>query len=410
MPGDPLSSASSATLRRAARSRTPELLRRVRAYVEHETPTGDRAALDAFAERLVRRYGELGCTARRVAAPHGDHVAADHPGHPDRAGEKPLLFIGHHDTVWPHGHVTGPMPWQHDEDPGEYSGDGPDGPGTVADAGEVARGPGVFDMKSGLVVMEAALALAAEAGLAHRPVRIVVVADEEVGSPTSTDLVRDRAEGACAALGFESPHPGGALKQGRRGSTRLRLHAAGRAAHAALDPDQGVSAIDELVDALVAVRGIAERHAPGLLCNVGTLTGGGRTNVVADAASADIGLRFSDAATERAVLDALSELRPIRPGAELRTETLSSRPTWAVDGGEDLLTRAVAATADRLGLPFDAAPAAGAADTNTVGALGLPALDGLGPDGAGAHALHERILVPSLPDRAALVTALLAEL
>lgn len=378
------------------RGRSAELLERVRSYVEHETPTGDREALDAFADRLIARYTALGCDARRVPGAQGDHVAADHPGHPDRAGEEPVLFIGHHDTVWPRGHLAGPMPWRAEAA-------GPDGPATAA-------GPGAFDMKSGLVVMEAALEAAAAHGIAHRPVRIVVVADEEVGSPTSTGLVRSRAEGACAALGFESPHPGGALKRGRRGSTRLRLHAGGRAAHAALDPERGVSAVDELVDALIAVRRVVAEHGSGVLCNVGTLAGGGRTNVVPEAASADIGLRFTDAATERSVLDAIAALEPVRPGAALRTEILSSRPTWTPGGASDALVRAAESAADRLGLDCSAAPAAGAADTNTVGALGLPTLDGLGPTGAGAHALHEHIHPAALPDRAAFTAALLGEL
>jgi len=103
------------------------MIDRLREYVEHETPTGDAEALNAFADRLVQRYGELGGTTRRVTAPTGDHVVADFPG---RSGAAPLLFLGHHDTVWPVGQLT----WR--------SGDG------------VIHGPGVFDMKGGLVVLE----------------------------------------------------------------------------------------------------------------------------------------------------------------------------------------------------------------------------------------------------------------
>jgi glutamate carboxypeptidase len=389
----PLTASAADALLTAARARTGELLDRVRAYVEHETPSGDTDALNAFADRLVARYTALGATAARVPAPTGDHVTADLPGHPDRAGEAPLLLIGHHDTVWPRGRLADGMPWRVDSGPG--------GPAT-------AHGPGAYDMKSGLVVLEAALELAAGAGLALPPVRVVVTADEEVGSPTSTALVRERAAGARAALGFESPHPGGALKRGRRGSTRLRLHVEGRAAHAALDPEKGVSAVDELVDQLVAVRAAVARHGAAVLCNVGTVRGGGRTNVVPDGASADIGLRFADADVERAVLDALTDPAPVRPGARVRTEILSRRPTWAPDGDDDTLTAAVRAAGRLLGAEVGTAPAAGAADTNTVGALGLPVLDGFGPTGAGAHAAHERIDVAALPERAALVAAVLA--
>jgi glutamate carboxypeptidase len=382
-------------LRDAAQARAAEMTERVRRYVELETPTGDAEALNAFADRLLARYTELGGVARRIPAPTGDHVAADFPGSPDRAGEAPLLFIGHHDTVWPKGHLTGPMPWRIEES---------------AEHGTLAHGPGAFDMKSGLVVMETALEVAALTGVRHRPVRIVVVADEEIGSPTSNDLVKERAEGAYAALGFESPHPGGALKRGRRGSTRIRLSVLGRAAHAALDPEKGISAIDELVDQLIMVREVIAGHAHGVLCNVGTLTGGGKTNVVPERASADIGLRFADAAVERAVLAELTAPKPVRAGAEVSTEILSSRPTWVYEGPDDPFSAAVRTAGRRLGQEIDAAPAAGAADTNTVGSLGLPTLDGFGPLGAGAHALHEQIVLSSLPERAALVAAILAEL
>ncbi|MCG5219921.1 M20/M25/M40 family metallo-hydrolase [Streptosporangium soli] len=386
--------APAAGLRDAAQARAAQMAERVRGYVEHETPTGDAEALNAFADRLLARYADLGGVARRVPSPTGDHVAADFPGHPDRAGEAPLLFIGHHDTVWPKGHLAGPMPWRVEES---------------AEHGTLAHGPGVFDMKSGLVVMETALELATLAALPHRPVRIVVVADEEIGSPTSNGLVRERVEGAFAALGFESPHPDGALKRGRRGSTRLRLSVRGRAAHAALDPEKGISAIDELVDQLVAVREIIARHSSGVLCNVGVLTGGGKANVVPDRASADIGLRFADAAVERAVLAELGARTPVRAGAQVSTEILSSRPTWVFEGAGDPFTSAVRRAGERLGQDIAAAPAAGAADTNTAGSLGVPTLDGFGPRGAGAHALHECIVLSSLPERAALVAGILAE-
>lgn len=393
--GDGTADTPATRLREAAQARAAEMAERVRRYVEHETPTGDAEALNALADLLVARYTELGGVARRVAEPTGDHVTADLPGSPGRADEAPLLFIGHHDTVWPKGHLAGPMPWRLTES---------------AKHETLAHGPGVFDMKSGLVVMETALEVAARAGVRHRPVRVVVVADEEIGSPTSNALVRERAEGAFAALGFESPHPGGALKRGRRGSTRLRLSVHGRAAHAALDPEKGISAIDELVDQLVRVREVVGRHSQGVLCNVGALSGDGKTNVVPERASADIGLRFADSAVERAVLAELAALTPVREGARVSAEILSSRPTWAFEGPDDPFSAAVRAAAQRLGQDIAAEPAAGAADTNTAGSLGLPTLDGFGPLGAGAHALHEQIVLSSLPERAALVAAILAEL
>ncbi|SDU50954.1 M20/M25/M40 family metallo-hydrolase [Jiangella alkaliphila] len=367
------------------------MLARLESYVRHETPTGDAARLDALGEVLLARHRELGGTARRVPSPTGDHLVMEHPGRGAKAGAAPVLFLGHHDTVWPAGQLAGPMPWR------------------VEDG--VAHGPGAYDMKSGLVVMETALELARAAheagGAGHPPVRVVVVADEEVGSPTAGALVCDAARDAVAALGFESPHPDGSLKAGRRGSTRLRLGVEGVEAHAALDPDAGTSAVDELVDQLILVRSIV-RHAPGdVLCNVGTVAGGGRTNVVPAAAHADLGLRFADAESERVVLDGLTSLRAIRAGATVTAEVMSRRPTWAPGDTTAGLLGTVRRAAASIGQRIDGAPAAGGADTNTTGSLGVATLDGFGPLGAGAHAVHEQVVVASLAERARLVAALL---
>jgi glutamate carboxypeptidase len=358
-------------------------LDRLVSYAEHETPTGDAAALNRLADVLDERYRELGARTERVTHETGDHLVARW-GEPEAPH---VLLLGHHDTVWPRGTIDA-MP-------------------VVREGGDL-RGPGVYDMKGGLVVAELALAVLQRCGAAPaRPVRLVVVADEEVGSPTARPLVEAEAAGAVAVLGLESPHPDGALKSARLGSTRVRVEVTGRAAHAALDPASGVSAIDELVDQLLAVRQIVAGE-PSVLCNVGTVSGGGRTNVVPDHAVADIGLRFTDAATQDRVLAALGRLAPVRPGAGVAVRTMTSRPAWSEP--DDTLLARVAAAAEAVGQQVAARPAAGAADTNTTGAAGIPTLDGFGPLGAGAHAAHEQIRAESLAARAALLASVLATL
>jgi len=359
------------------------MIERLREYAEHETPTGAVDALNAFADRLISRYGELGGTARRVPAPTGDHVVADFPGRGPRAGDAPLLFLGHHDTVWPIGQLE-QMPWR------EQDG--------------VIHGPGVFDMKGGLVVLETALELVA--GHDHRPVRVIVTADEEVGSPSARDLVTAESAGVVAALGLESPHPNGDLKTSRRGSSRVRIEVTGREAHAALDPGGGVSAIDELVDQLIGVRALVSGY-DDVLCNVGTITGGGRTNVVPGNASADLGFRFVDPETERSVLDAMTGLQPVRRDAVLNVSVLSNRPAWQPSEATSRLLDTVAAAGRSIGQQVGGAAASGAADTNLTGWLGVPTLDGLGPLGKGAHAVHEQVIAATLAERAALVAAII---
>ncbi|MFX4273374.1 M20/M25/M40 family metallo-hydrolase [Propionibacteriaceae bacterium Y1685] len=363
---------------------TQNLLDTIGDLVELESPTGDLAALERTAAAIAALWEPLGATVTRHESEMGPHLVFEVSGRDSDA--RPVLLVGHHDTVHPVGSLA-EMPWRIE--------------------GGTAYGPGCYDMKSGLVIAAEAVRRLQESGVAHPPVIMVVVADEEVGSPTSKELINQLAGTVQAALGFESPHPGGPLKRGRHGSTRLRITVTGKASHAALDPEAGVSATNEIVDQLTRLRPVVDRD--GVLCNVGSITAPGKTNVVNDHAEAELGLRFADAATETEVLDQLTSLAPIHPRAEVRVDILSRRPAWTPASEDALLTAARAVAAD-LGQEFDAFPAAGAADTNAVGGLGVPTLDGLGPWGAGAHATHEQFETAALEPRIALVKGILAAL
>lgn len=376
-----------------------EQVDRLRGWVHHETPSGDAAAVATFVDVLAARWVELGGVATTHPSPAGPHLVVDLPGTPptgtppppdaDAPAESPVLLVTHSDTVWPVGTIAGRVPWTRD--------------------GDRLAGPGVYDMKGGLAVIDGALTILRQLGVGHRPVRVVATADEEVGSPTARDVLLDAARGCRGALGFEPPHPDGAVKLGRYGSTRLRLTVTGRAAHAALDLASGVSAIEELVDQLVAARAVAHDAGPAVLYNPGTIGGGGRTNVVADAAWADLGLRFADPVAESTVLAALRALPARRADAALAWTTLASRPAWqGCDADRAWHTELVTAgAASGMDVP-SARPALGAADTNVLGATGVPCLDGFGPRGGGAHAEHEHISLDSLTERTTLLAALLA--
>ncbi|WP_433385451.1 M20/M25/M40 family metallo-hydrolase [Micromonospora sp. KLBMP9576] len=357
----------------------------LRRYTLHESPTGDRGALAALADVLDADAARAGFHTVRVPHPSGDHLVWTLPAR--GVGGDAVLLLTHYDTVWPVGTLAG-MPWSVD--------------------GDTVRGPGVYDTKAGIVALLAAAARVERSQLPHPEIRVLVVADEEIGSPTATGLVRDEASRARAVLGLEPPHPGGDLKTGRRGSTRVRVEVTGVEAHAALDPDAGVNAIDELVDQLVRVRAlVADRP---VLLNAGAITGGGRTNVVPGEARADLGLRFADPEHEEAVLAALRSLRPVRDRAGLTCRLLSHRPTWRPDeAGARLLGRIVGIAAG-LGQRVAGRPADGAADTNTTGAAGRPTIDGLAPPGGGAHARQEWVSTAGLHARTDLLAALLTGL
>ncbi|MFD9127472.1 M20 family metallopeptidase [Kitasatospora sp. NPDC059571] len=366
-----------------ARTLAGAVRRRCAALAAIESPSGDAPRLDALAEELAAGYRVTGARVRREPGPAGDHLLAEWPGQDESLPH--LLVVGHHDTVWPAGTLAD---WPVEERDGRLT------------------GPGVLDMKAGLAVLEGALALLADLGQRpHRTVRLVVVSDEEVGSPDGRRLVERQLPGAAAVLGLEPPHPDGRLKTARRGSTRVLLSVTGREAHAGNAAEEGVSAVDELVDQLVDVRGLA--RGPGTELNTGRITGGTRANVVAGRAEAELGLRFDSTEAQRRTLDTLAHLTAHRPGAEVRAEVLSSRPAWPERAVNPLL-RHVRSLAAALGQQVDGAPAGGAGDTNLAGARGLPTLDGLGPVGGGPHARHEHVLVEQLPQRIALLAALLA--
>ncbi|MGW4378284.1 M20 family metallopeptidase [Kitasatospora sp. NPDC004531] len=371
------------TLSSRARTLTAAVRRRCADLARIETPSGDAPRLNTLAEELAAGYTATGATATREPCDHGDHLVLNWPG---RHEELPhLLVVGHHDTVWPAGTLAD---WPVEEQDGRLT------------------GPGILDMKGGLALLEGAFALLADLGQRpHRPVRLIVVSDEEVGSPDGRRLVEQHLRGAAAVLGLEPAHPDGRLKTARRGSARVRLSVTGREAHAGNDAANGVSAIDELVDQLIALRGL--NRQPGTELNAGRIDGGTRANVVAGRAQAEIGLRFSTTEAQRRTLDTLAHLTANRPGANVRTEVLSSRPAWPERTANPLL-RHVRSLAAALGHHLDGAPAGGAGDTNLAGARGLPTLDGLGAVGAGPHARHEHVRVDQLGPRIALLAALLA--
>jgi len=341
-----------------------DLTELLRLLVEHESPTGSTATLRDVLVRLLREAGAEATT-------DGEHIVAT-----VGAGAGHVLVLGHFDTVWPLGRLAA-------------------APFTVTK--DEATGPGVFDMKGGLVALLHALNRLRGKALPH-PVRIVLTADEEIGSPDGGRLVEQRATGAVAVYALEPPLANGTLKVGRRGVARIRLTVRGREAHAGLDASNGVSAIDELIDQVAALR------RPNV--NVGTIAGGTRANVVAGRATAELGLRFATPTEEAALFARLDALTPIRDGAIIQVETLSRRPAWEPSASADLAGR-VRAAAQELGETIGAAISPGAGDANLTGARGIPTVDGLGPRGHGAHAPDETVEVPSIKARADLLAYLL---
>ena len=235
---------------------------------------------------------------------------------------------------------------------------------------------------------------------------MLFTSDEEIGSPTSRALIEDEARASAYVLVMEPPLPGGGLKTARKGVGHFTLEIEGRAAHAGVEPENGVSAIVELAHQVLAIERIAD-PAAGTTVNVGVVSGGTTSNVVPAEAIAVIDARATTLDEARRFEGAMLALRPALRGAKLRVRGGFSRPPMErTPQSVDLYDRA-RAIGRTLGLDLTEGSTGGASDGNFTAALGLPTLDGLGMPGAGAHAEDEHILIDALPERAALLAALL---
>jgi glutamate carboxypeptidase len=262
-------------------------------------------------------------------------------------------------------------------------------------------------MKGGIIcLLEALRALD---GRPHRPVWILFTSDEETGSKTSRALIERLATDCAHALVFESPLAAGALKTARKGTGRYVVRIEGRAAHAGVEPEKGISAVLEAAHQALTIHAL---NAPkrGTTLNVGVLHAGTRANVVAARAEMEVDVRVA-AADEAARVDAaISGLTPVLSGAVITVSGGLHRPPMERSPATAVLFERARAIAAGMGVELGEGSTGGGSDGNFTAALGLGTLDGLGPEGQGAHADDEQVIVESLPRRAALIAGLLAEL
>jgi glutamate carboxypeptidase len=367
------------------------MLAALEALVRIESPSDDKAAVDRCMDALAALAGEAGARVDRVAvADAGDHLRLVF-GPPPQAGIARLLILGHADTVWPIGTLER-MP--------------------VERRDGALHGPGVYDMKAGLVI-----GLQALRGLGERlaaSVVFLVTSDEEVGSGTSRELIETEAARADAVLVLEpsleqAAPPMGGVKTGRKGVGEFRLDVTGVPAHAGAEPEKGASAVVELAHQLLAVGRLA-RPDRGTTINAGVVGGGTRGNVVAEHAWAALDVRITAMDEATRIEHALTHLVPVDPRTSLHVSGRVNRPPLEPSpAGQRLYDRA-AVVAHALGHPLPAGSVGGASDGNFTAALGIPTIDGLGAVGGGAHARHEHVRIDALPLRAALVAGLIDRL
>ena len=355
------------------------------ALVRHESPTNDKAAVDRCGAELARRLtGIGGRVQRQPRETAGDHLLAEFG-----CGTSQILVLGHFDTVWPVGQLAR-MPCR------------------LSDG--KLFGPGTFDMKGGIGIAMLAARVLYEVGPSPSA-RLVMLwtTDEETGGRSSRTLIEDEARRSDAVLVLEPSLPGGAAKTSRKGCGTFELAVRGTSAHPGINPGAGASAIHELARQIVAITSFHDLPE-GVSINVGVMSGGTRSNVVADAASALVDVRLPTRAAASLVDERIRALTAVTAGTTLEIRGGITHPPLERTPAVVRLYECAKAAAAELGYSLGEGATGGGSDGNFTAALGVPTLDGLGAVGDGAHAYEEHIVVEDLPWRAALIARLIQRL
>jgi glutamate carboxypeptidase len=371
-------------------ARQHELLALTCALVETESPSGDKDGSSDVVSLVASAAGSISAVSsveRITSEEFGEHVRISaFAGKNDAA---PIVLLGHTDTVHPRGAIK-EHPWRTD--------------------GNRIYGPGIFDMKANCALaLEVLRACEATNALPKSPVTILLTCDEESGSPSGRALVEEEAKHARAVLVLEPPASGGRVKTARKGTGIFALEVHGRAAHAGLEPEKGISAVLELARQTIRLTNLNNPDA-GTTVTVTVVQGGTHSNVVPAEARAEIDVRFSSAAEGSRIENAILSLKPFDERAQAIFSGGINRPPLERTEKVVALYEQARQIARMLDFDLGEASVGGASDGNFVGALGTPVLDGLGIEGDGAHASHEHVIVDNIPLRGALLAGLIASL
>ncbi len=362
---------------------TPEMLVLLKKLVETESPSHDKAAVDRVGAIVAGECRRLGARVEILSRPEtGDLVEA-------RWGEGPgdFLLLCHMDTVFPLGTLA-KMPYR--------------------EADGKTFGPGVSDMKGGIVVALEAMSALRSAGIKTRPVTALFTPDEELHSTSSRERIEELARQASLVLVLEPAMLDGAVKTWRKGVGEFTVRVHGRAAHAGGDHEKGRNAIQEVAHQVLAVQALTD-YSRGTTLNVGRISGGIATNVVPDEAVIEIDLRVMQPGEAERITAAMHALHPVLEGTSLEITGGLNRPPMPFNEVNKAAFEKVKSIAAGIGLDLKAGGTGGASDANFVAPLGIPVLDGLGPAGGEYHSEREFIFTDSLVEHARLLAAILTE-
>jgi glutamate carboxypeptidase len=367
-----------------ARRKQPSLIAFTRQLVLAESPSDDKAAVDACLALAAARGSQLGARVKIHRNPNFGNALELRFG-PRSSTTKPILLLGHLDTVWPLGTLH-TMPCR-------------------LRAGRL-WGPGTLDMKAGVAMAFTAIEMLTEADLLRHEIVLLLNGDEEIGSTASRPITEKLAK-TCSAVYVLEPAQGQAYKTARKGIGNWRIDVKGIAAHAGVDFEKGANAIRELARVIETVS-VWTNLSRSLTVSVGVAGGGTKTNVIPAHAWAEVEARIVRRADGPRIERKFAAIKPVDPRCTVTVTGGINRPPMERRPGTVRLFRKAQALARELGFTLNEASTGGGSDGNFTAALGIPTLDGMGAVGEGAHARHESVLVEHLAPRTALLAAMLA--
>jgi glutamate carboxypeptidase len=367
--------------------RKQEMVDFLTTLINYETPTTDKAAVDKLGAFMNAQFKELGASVTRIPQEHvGDMLLAKWN---ENAPGKPLMFLIHIDTVWPLGTLA-------------------ERPVRIDEEGKLF-GPGAVDMKGGITITMFSIRGLVERGeLPNRPIWVLMTSDEEVGSIYSEALIKEKAAECGLVLVMEPATKEEALKTWRKGVGNFTVVVEGRPSHAGNAPEQGINAVVELAQQTLKLNDMNDLKN-GTSVSVTVVNGGSATNVIPAKATAEVDVRTLSARAWEEISQRILNLTPFIPGAKVSASLHHSRGPMEHNVQMERSFAQCKAIGERYGLMVREDGSGGGSDGNFTAHMGIPTLDGLGPQGDGLHALHEHVVLNSLPRRATLLAAMLKE-
>jgi glutamate carboxypeptidase len=356
--------------------------------VNYESGTKEKAHVDKLGSFMESQFRALHASSvTRYPQQHvGDFLLAKWN---ENAHSKPIMFLIHIDTVWPAGTLA-------------------QRPVRIDDEGRLF-GPGAIDMKGGITVTLSAIkGLVERREMPNRPIWVLMTSDEEVGSIYSQPLIMELAAQCGLVLVMEPATQDEALKTSRKGVSNFTISVEGRASHAGNAPEKGINAVVELAYQTLKLQEMNDLRN-GTSVSVTVVNGGIATNVIPDKATAQVDVRTLKAAAYTEISQRIHNLQPYLPGAKLSVTDGSARGPMERNALMDKTYAQCKAIGERHGLTIREDSSGGGSDGNFTAHMGIPTLDGLGPSGDGLHAVHEHVVIASLPRRATLIAAMLKE-